>query len=409
MPTKFSSSIKRIGILTGGGDVPGLNPAIKGVVQRAESMGITVVGLRGGWEGITFLDRSRGRDGVTFRWDDPQSWKHGHVTPLNKLVAADIDRQGGTMLQSTRTNPANVKAGDLPAHLASYGAGRAPGDKLDLTKEVLENIKFLELDGVVVVGGDDTQSYGARLVAEGVPAWGIPKTMDNDVPGTDYCLGFQTAIDRAAEFIGRIRTTAGSHRNTVLFRMFGRNAGFTAIETAIAAAADRVLIPEVPSSVDRLAEMVVKDRQNPLQSSVVVLSEGANLGMAVPEEGEADAYGHRKKVNLAEFLQRELGKRLPQLSARLVPMDITYIMRGGEPVPHDRHMAACYANVIMDQIEQKQCGVMAAYRDGQFIVTDIPGKNYPARTVDPSHYDAVEYRPNLARHSGSYKPQPVTR
>ncbi|MGO9461625.1 MAG: 6-phosphofructokinase [Rhodomicrobium sp.] len=407
MPEQLKTPIRRLGILTGGGDVPGLNPAIKAVADRADSMGISVLGLRGGWEGITFLDRSRGREGVVFCPGDPETWQHGHVMPLTRLATAGIDRQGGTILQSTRTNPANVKAGDLPPHLASYGAGRAPGDKVDLTREVIENMRFLDLDGIVVVGGDDTQSFGARLVSEGVPAWGIPKTMDNDVPGTDYCLGFQTAIERASEFIGRIQSTGSSHRETILFRIFGRNAGFTALETAIVASVNRVLIPEVPSNIDRLAELIAADRKNPLQYSTVIVSEGANLGMPVPEEGPADAYGHRKKIDIAEFLARELGQRLPKV--RFLNMDITYILRAGEPVVHDRYMGYYYGNLIMNQVEQKQHGVMAAYRDGQFIVTDIPSKKLPARTVDPADYHPTEYRPNFERITGPYRPQQVTK
>ena len=254
----------------------------------------------------------------------------------------------------------------------------------DLTAEVLQNMRFLELDGLVVIGGDATQSVGAVLAAQGVPVWGIPETMDNDVPGTEYCLGFQTAIDRAAEYIGRIRSTAGSHRETILFRMFGRNAGFTALETAVVASVDRVLIPEVPADVDRLAELVAADRHNPHNYSTVVLSEGANLGMPVPEEGPADAHGHRKKANIAEFLAKELGERLP--GVRFLPIDLTYILRAGEPVARDRHMAIFYANLIMSHVEAKRSGVMAAYRDGQFIVTDIPGKNHPPRRVNRAGY-----------------------
>src|SRR5207248_8750052 len=173
----------------------------------------------------------------------------------------------------------NTRVSDLPPHLAFYGAGHKPGDRVDLTGEVLANLEFLELDGLVVIGGDDTLSYGAVLASKGVPMWGIPKTMDNDVPGTTYCIGFQTAISRAAEFITRIRSTAGSHSETVLFRMFGRDAGFTALETAIVTWADRLLIPEVAVAIDRLADLVVQDRKNPRSYSIVVLSEGANLGM----------------------------------------------------------------------------------------------------------------------------------
>src|SRR5881227_3703391 len=293
MLAQTSHSIRSLGVLTGGGDVPGLNPAIKALVYRAEPIGIRVTGLRAGWEGITLLDRSRSRDNLIFQPLQPETWQGSYLMPLNRLNTRTIDRRGGTILQSTRTNPARTKVSDLPPHLSAYGKGHAPDDRVDLTDEVLANIDFLELDGLVVIGGDDTLSYGAILAGRGVPVWGIPKTMDNDVPGTDYCIGFHTAINRAAEFINRMRSTAGSHSETVLFRLFGRDAGFTALETAIVAWSDRVLIPEVPANIDALAELIVKDRRNPQNYSTVVLSEGANLGVPVPEVGQPDAYGHR--------------------------------------------------------------------------------------------------------------------
>jgi 6-phosphofructokinase len=403
MPQQTSTSIRSFGVLTGGGDVPGLNAAIKALVYRAEPLGIQITGLRAGWEGITYLDRSRGRDGLVFRSDDPGTWQHNYLMPLNKLNTRTIDRQGGTILQSTRTNPARVRVGDLPSHLASYGTGHGPDDRVDLTSEVLANLSFLELDGLVVIGGDDTLSYGAVLSQKGVSVWGIPKTMDNDVPGTEYCIGFQTAISRASEFIGRIRSTAGSHSETVLFRMFGRDAGFTALETAIVTWADRLLIPEVPVNIDRLAELIARDRQNPQNYSTVVLSEGANLGMPVPEVGPADAYGHRKKVNVAEFLAEQLSTRLP--SVRFLPIDLTYFLRSGEPDEYDKHMAIFYANVVMGQVKTGTHGVMASYRDGQYITTDIPGKNYPARRVNPADYHDTRYRPRFEHISGPYRPQ----
>lgn len=403
MPGKVSRSIRSLGILTGGGDVPGLNAAIKAVVYRAEHMGIRVIGLRLGWEGITYLDRSRGYDHLIFRFDDPETWEKNYLIPLNRLNTRTIDRQGGTILQSSRTNPAKMRVGDLPPHLAQHGAGHAPDDRVDLTAEVLANMEFLELDGLVVIGGDDTLSYGAVLATKDVPVWGIPKTMDNDVPGTDYCIGFQTAISRAAEFIGRVRSTAGSHRETVLFRMFGRDAGFTALETAIATWADRVLIPEIPANIDALARLVVQDRQNPNNYSTVILSEGANLGVAVSEVGPPDAYGHRKKANVAEFLAEQLGARIP--GVRFLPIDLTYFLRSGEPDAYDKHMAIFYANLVMGQVESGMHGVMAAHRDGTFVATDIPGKNWPARRVNPIDYNADRYRPNFEHITGPYQPQ----
>lgn len=404
MPGQTSNPIRALGVLTGGGDVPGLNDAIKALVYRAEHMGIRVMGLRAGWEGITFLDRSREREKLVFRWEDPSTWSGGYLMPLTMLNTRTIDRQGGTILQSTRTNPARTKVSDLPPHLASYGAGHAPDDRVDLTDEVLKNLSFLELDGLVVIGGDDTLSYGAVLGAKGVPVWGIPKTMDNDVPGTDYCIGFHTAVNRAAEFINRIRSTAGSHSETVLFRMFGRDAGFTALETAIVTWADRVLIPEVPANIDTLANLVVEDRKNPQNYSIILLSEGANLGVPIPEIGPPDAYGHRHKANIAEFLAEGLTKRIPHV--RFLSVDLTYFLRSGAPEVYDKRMAIFYANLVMSVAEKGTSGVMAGHRDGSFICTDIPGKNYPARRVDPADYHEARYRPRFERISGPYRPQP---
>jgi ATP-dependent phosphofructokinase / diphosphate-dependent phosphofructokinase len=403
MPGQTLKPIRSLGVLTGGGDVPGLNAAIKALVYRAEPMGIRVVGLREGWKGISYIDRSRNMDSLIFDYDEPSTWQDSYLVPLNRLNTRTIDRQGGTILQSSRTNPARVRVGDLPPHLESYGVGHAPGEHVDLTDEVLANLNFLELDGLVVIGGDDTLSYGSILSARGVPVWGIPKTMDNDVHGTDYCIGFQTAINRAGEFINRIRSTAGSHSETVLFRLFGRDAGFTALETAIATWADRLLIPEVPVDIDILAGLIVKDRRNPQNYSTVVLSEGANLGVPVPEVGQPDAYGHRKKANVAEFLAEQLAQRLPGI--RFLPIDLTYFLRSGEPDVYDKHMAIFYANLVMSVVEAGGHGVMAAHRDGAFISTDIPGKDLPARRVDPADYHPTRYRPRFEHITGPYKPQ----
>ncbi len=394
--------IKAIGVLTGGGDVPGLNAAIKTLVYRARSMDISVMGILHGWEGITYLDRQRERGELVFREDDPATWTGSYLLPLNMLNTRTIDRRGGTILHSTRTNPAKTRVGDLPPHLKQYGEGRDPNERVNLTKEVLANIEFLGLDGLVVIGGDDTLSYGAVLAAQGVPVWGIPKTMDNDVPGTDYCIGFQTAINRASEFITRLRSTAGSHSETVLFRLFGRDAGFTAFETAVVSWADRLLIPEVPVDIDTLADLIMSDRHNPQNYSIVVLSEGANLGVPVPNVGLPDAYGHYKKANVAEFLADELTKRLPKV--RFLSVDLTYLLRSGEPDVYDKHMAIYYANLVMSAISDGIYGVMAAHRDGEFIMTDVPGKNLHARRVDPIDYHPTRYRPRFEHIKGDYHP-----
>ena len=383
--------------------MPGLNAAIKSVVYRAEPQGIEVVGLRAGWQGITFLNRAVSAEGQEYRLDDPATWESCYIRTLSRLKTRSIDRHGGTILQSTRTNPANVRVGDLPAHLADRAAGHGPDDRIDLTDEVVKNIDYLRLDGLIVIGGDDTLSYAAKLAALGVPVWAIPKTMDNDVPGTEYAIGFQTAINRAAEFIGRMRSTAGSHRETVIFRMFGRDAGFTALETAMVAWTDRVLIPEVPAEIDRLAELVRGDRVNPSTYSTIVLSEGANLGVSVPETGLPDAYGHRKKANVAEYLADELAARLPNV--RFLPVDLTYILRSGEPDVVDKRMAIMYANLIMSFIEKGRFGVMAANRGGQYMCTDIPGKELAARRVNRADYNSERYRPNFENITGPYVPQ----
>jgi len=404
MPQQVSKPIHALGVLTGGGDVPGLNAAIKALVYRAEPMGIRILGLREGWEGITFLDRSRSFDDLVYRADAPDTWHGSYLMPLNRLNTRDIERQGGTILQSTRTNPARTRVSDLPPHLHHLGAGHAPDDRIDITSEVIANLDYLNLDGLIAIGGDDTLSYGAVLASKGVPVWGIPKTMDNDVPGTDYCIGFQTAISRAVEFINRIRSTAESHSETILFRMFGRDAGFTALETAIVAWTDRLIIPEVPIDIDKLADLVQHDRRNPQSYSTIILSEGANFGVPVPEVGPADAYGHRKKANVAEFLADELTRRLSGI--RFLPIDLTYFLRSGEPEVYDKHMAIYYANLVMSAVESGSYGIMAAYRHGDFIATDIPGKNFPARRVNPADYLESRYRPRFEGIKGAYEPQP---
>lgn len=403
MPKQLTNKIRSLGVLTGGGDVPGLNAAIKALVYRAESLGIRVLGLREGWAGITYLDRSRGYDNLLFHEEDPASWNGNYLMPLNRLNTRGIDREGGTILQSTRTNPARVKVSELPDHLRHFGEGHKPDERLDLTDEVIKNLEFLELDGLVVIGGDDTLSYGAILTEKGIPVWGIPKTMDNDVPGTDYCIGFQTAISRAAEFINRIRSTAESHSETILFRMFGRDAGFTALETALVTWADRLIIPEAPVNIDHLAGLVVRDRENPQHYSSIILSEGANLGVPVPEVGAPDAYGHRKKVNVAEFLSEELSKRIPDV--RFLAIDLTYFLRSGEPEVYDKHMAIYYANMAMSAVTNGMYGVMAAHRNGTFIYTDIPGKNLSARRVNLEDYHTERYCPHFEKITGPYQPQ----
>ena len=402
MVGQLGSRVRRLGILTGGGDVPGLNAAIKAVVYRAEPANIEVIGIRAGWEGLTFLNRDMSVQDQTFSAEDNTTWERGYIRPLTRLRTRNIDRSGGTVLQSTRTSPLRVHVSLLPPHMHHFGTHLDPHDCADLTSEVVRNIEWLGLDGVVAIGGDGTLRFAAYLASQGVPVWAIPKTMDNDVPGTDYSIGFQTAISRAAESINRMRSTAGSHRETVIFRIFGRDAGFTALDTAIVTWADRCIIPEVPVDIDHLAELVLKDRRNPSLYSTIVMSEGANLGRPVPELDPPDIYGHRKKMNIAEFLSQELTRRMPEV--RFLPVDLTYVLRSGEPDVYDKKLAIVYGNLVMSCIEQGTYGVMAAFRDGRYLITDMPTADIESRRVDPRDYNAARYRPNFERIHGDYIP-----
>lgn len=394
--------VRRLAILTGGGDVPGLNAAIKSVVYRAEPENIEIIGIRAGWEGLTFLNRELSVEQQLFNSDDRNTWERGYLRPLNRLRTRNIDRSGGTVLQSSRTSPMRVHVSLLPPHMEDYGRGLGQHDCVDLTGEVISNIEWLGLDGVIAIGGDGTLRFAAYLASKGVPVWAIPKTMDNDVPGTEYAIGFQTAINRAAEAINRIRSTAGSHRETVVFRIFGRDAGFTALETAFVSWADRCIIPEVPVDLDRLAELVLQDRINPSLYSTIVMSEGANLGRPVPELDPPDIYGHRKKMNIAEFLAQELTRRIPHV--RFLPVDLTYELRSGEPDVYDKRLAIVYGNLIMSCVEQGMHGVMAAFREGNYVLTDMPTAQVESRRVDPHDYNESRYRPNFERIHGHYIP-----
>jgi 6-phosphofructokinase 1 len=394
--------VRRLGILTGGGDVPGLNAVIKAVVYRAEHANIEIIGIRAGWEGLTFLNRDLSVEQQTFSVEDRNTWERGYIRPLNRLRTRNIDRSGGTVLQSTRTSPVRVHVSILPSHMQALGRNLDAHDCVDLTDEVISNIEWLGLDGVVAIGGDGTLRFAAYLSSKGVPVWAIPKTMDNDVPGTEYAIGFQTAISRAAEGIGRMRSTAGSHRETVVFRIFGRDAGFTALETAFVTWADRCIIPEVPVDIDRLSELVMQDRSNPSLYSTIVMSEGANLGRPVPELDPPDIYGHRKKMNIAEFLTQELTRRIPHV--RFLPVDLTYELRSGEPDVYDKRLAIVYGNLVMSSVEKGTHGVMAATREGHYILTDMPTAQGQSRRVNPQDYNATRYRPNFESIRGDYVP-----
>jgi 6-phosphofructokinase 1 len=373
--------IRRIGVLTGGGDVPGLNSVIKSVVYRSTELGFEVLGIRRGWEGLTHQ-----RPGAEI---DP-----AYVMPLDRINTRTIDRTGGTVLHTSRTNPRKMGADRLPAHLSPARAATmtADGTTYDLTPVVLENIERLGLDYLVPIGGDDTLSFAQTLHDQGVPLIAIPKTMDNDVQGTEYCIGFSSAITRAKEVINRQRTTLGSHERIGVFRIFGRDCGFSALYTAYVTSA-RCLIPEAPFDLERLIAILAQDhRDNPSRYAFIIAAEGAVWqGGAIQEVGEADAFGHRHKANIAEVLAAEIKART---KIETVFSELTYDLRSGEPDSLDQMVAITYANVAMDLIADGVRGRMVGIRDGKYAHSPLPDPSLGARRVDvATMYNIERYRP----------------
>ncbi|MBI1737971.1 MAG: 6-phosphofructokinase, partial [Acidobacteria bacterium] len=311
------SKVRRIGILTGGGDVPGLNSVIKSVVYKSTELGFDVIGIRRGWEGLTHMKPGSAPDPA-------------YVRPLDRLNTRGIDRSGGTVLHTSRTNPVRIRRGKTPAHVPAERLAKLRADEnyFDFTPIVLENIAQLGLDYLIPIGGDDTLSYAQVLVDHGVPLIAVPKTMDNDVHGTEYCIGFSTAITRAKELINRQRSTMGSHERIGVFRIFGRDSGFTALYAAFVTSA-RCVLPEVEFDLDALVALLTEDkRNNPSSYSFVIASEGAVWkGQKVAEFGEADAYGHKKKADIGHALAEEIKQRTGEDT---MASDLTYDLRSGE-------------------------------------------------------------------------------
>ncbi len=375
----------RIGILTGGGDVPGLNPCIKAVVYRAIDKGAEVVGIRRGWGGLLYYDFNR---------TDNEGDNYVH---LHKLNTRTIDRSGGTFLHTSRTNPGRVKVDDIPAFLKTPEHEKLGKDyKVDFTPHVLKVIEHLKIDVLITIGGDDTQSYAVRMHKEGVPAIAIPKTMDNDVFGTDYCIGFSTAVTRSVDFITALRTVAGSHERIAIVELFGRNSGETSLISAYLAGVDRALISEVPFDVERLASFLEKDKaHNPSNYAIVTVSEGAHLlGGQVVEYGEADAYGHRKLGGIGAVTEDALKKLL---GIHTVYQQVAYLMRSGEPDALDRMVAISYANLATDLAVRKDFGKMVALREGKYTTVPIDTLTQGVKRVDVAElYDSEQYRPKVA-------------
>ncbi len=382
----------RIGILTGGGDVPGLNSVIKGVVYRSEEAGIQVTGIRRGWEGLTHLNL-----------DDPQSVSR-YVLPLNRENTRTVDRTGGTFLHTTRTNPSKMRK--LPPHLEGQDfpviEAEKKGEKFkafDITKSVLKNLEALEIDYLIAIGGDDTLSYAAKLDQVGFKVVAIPKTMDNDVRNSEYCIGFSTAITRATEAIQRQRTTVGSHERIGIFRIFGRDAGYTAWYTAYVNSL-RCGIPEYKFDLQKMIELLAEDRRkNPSNYALVLLSEGAEWeGYQLREVGEADAFGHRKKANVGEDFAEEIRKALGE---ETIVSDLTYDLRSGAPDFIDKLVATSFGNMAFDAIQSGRSGVMTAIVNGCYELMPIPDPKLGPRMVDiNTMYNKDRYRPNYANHTG---------
>lgn len=374
----------RIGILTGGGDVPGLNPAIKSFTNRMDEAGHSVLGLRRGWGAMLGIDP-----------DDPDTIS-AHTMPLDPAAVRTIDRAGGTILHSSRTNPGRVGDGSLPPFITPS----EPEAPYDLTDHAVRVIERLGLDALVAIGGDDTLSYALRMHDEGVPVVAIPKTMDNDVPGTDYCIGFSTAVTRSVRFINDLRSAVGSHERLAVVELFGRYSGETSLISGYLASADRTLIAEVPFDIERLAGMVVADRAaNPNRYAVVVVSEGATMtGGERVESGVADAYGHRKLGGIGETTGN-LIKRMTGIG--IMNQRVGYLMRSGPPDVLDLMVGANYGTMAAEMLLAGASGDMVAIRRGVYTTTGLEVLAEGARRVDvEAFYDAEAYRPRVRALAG---------
>jgi 6-phosphofructokinase 1 len=382
----------KIGILTGGGDVPGLNSVIKTVVYRGSEVGRQVTGIRRGWEGLTHVN-----------FNDPASVSR-YVIPLNRQNTRTIDRTGGTWLHSSRTNPLKMKK--TPAFLEAVTFPEAQNTKggvtstvFDMTSQVLKNIEKLELDYLVAIGGDDTLSYAAHLDRQGVKVISVPKTMDNDVRNTEYCIGFSTAVSRASDAIERQRTTVASHERIGIFRIFGRDAGYTALYTAYANSL-RCCIPEYKVNLEKLLDLIMDDkRNNPSNYALILLSEGAEWeGYKVTEYGDPDAFGHRKKANVGEALSDIIKQHSGD---ETIVSDLTYDLRGGPPDFVDKMVAATFGGMAIDLIEEGRSGVMTAINQGCYAAVPIPDPKLGPRKIDiPTMYSTDQYRPTYGGKMG---------
>lgn len=372
----------KVGILTGGGDVPGLNVAIKHVAEEGYKRGWEVLGIRRGWSGLLHYNRDLSAE-ENVHWAEP-------------LLPSDvrtIDRYGGTHLHSKRTNPSAVKREWVPDWISPTG------EKTDCTADVLKTIEHIGLDAIIAIGGDDTLSYALRLHQEGVPVCAIPKTMDNDVHGTDYCIGFSTAITRSVDMVASLRTPTGSHERIMLVELFGRNSGETALFTGLLSAADRAVIPEVPFDVEKLARFLEDDQdRNPSHYAIAVVSEGAHHKEGSPmESGEPDAYGHKKLGGVGKTVAAEVA----YITGRdTQSQELAYLMRSGPPDSLDRMVALQFASLAVGNIESGRSGLMSALLAGRYCSQPLEELGAGIKRVDLSLYDQEQYRPLVEAKDG---------
>lgn len=377
-----------LGILTGGGDVPGLNPAIKAVVNEAFARGWKVTGFRRGWAGPV-NSNPKDLDGTA-----------SARMVLNPDVVRSIDRTGGTILHTSRTNPSRMKAADLPAFLNDRPAP-SDGGTIDITDHVLSVLDTLEIDVLIAIGGDDTLSYAARIHTEGAKTMCIPKTMDNDVFGTDYCIGFSTCVTRSVELINNLRTPVGSHERFLVVEMFGRNCGLTSLMAGYLADVDRTLIAEVPFDLNRLADLMSADRAASLSNyAIVVVSEGATAtGEDILQSGAADAYGHQKLGGIGHRVGEALKANT---GTNVMVQNLGYLLRAGAPDAVDLMVPKNYGTIAVRLIEEGKTGLMVAVQDGRYTTqpADISTKGERRVDVD-AMYDVEAYRPKIANLDGT--------
>jgi 6-phosphofructokinase len=374
-----------IGILTGGGDVPGLNPAIRAVTIRARREGYQVIGLRRGWAGVTEIIREKDAD------------NSNNYQVLTEEIVNKAGRTGGTFLHTSRTKPSKMKKDDVPVHLRDkYNA-----DINDLTPEVIKNLDWLGVDYLIPIGGDDTLSYGVRLYQEGLKVVSIPKTMDNDVPGTDYCIGFSTCVTRTISLTNSLRTIAGSHERFLVLEVFGRYAGFTAMLPTMAGAAHRCVIPEYKFDIEKLTELLIHDRNhNPSHYSVVLISEGAMFegGEMVFADRSTDAYGHAKLGGIGDLV----AGRVRDLSAKhnngkavnTIEQKLGYMVRGGDPDAIDSIVPMAFGNLALDLVLKGMHGRLVVLKNGRYdnVPLDVVTSHKKLVDVD-KFYDVERYRP----------------